>query len=76
MDEHMAIGLEPVDSIDDLCLGIRKAYIKHLYNNDVNISNTLVDLLRLVRGKLTYRTLTCSPLFICISTQWWITSSV
>lgn len=40
MDDHMAVVLEPVDSIDDLCLGIRRAYIKHLYNNDVSILNT------------------------------------
>ncbi|KAF9124745.1 hypothetical protein BGW39_007927 [Mortierella sp. 14UC] len=33
MDEHLA-GLEAVDSIDDICLGIRRAYIKHLYNNE------------------------------------------
>ncbi|KAF8948749.1 hypothetical protein BGZ47_002722 [Haplosporangium gracile] len=37
MDEHMAVGLEPVNSIDDLCLGIRRAYIKHLYNNDYTV---------------------------------------
>ncbi|KAF9155935.1 hypothetical protein BG015_007966 [Linnemannia schmuckeri] len=37
MDDHMAVGLEPVDSIDDLCLGIRRAYIKHLYNNDYTV---------------------------------------
>ncbi|KAG0200693.1 hypothetical protein BGX33_010838 [Mortierella sp. NVP41] len=34
MDDQVAVGLEPVDSIDDLCLDIRKAYIKHLYNNE------------------------------------------
>ncbi|KAF9339427.1 hypothetical protein BGZ91_005920 [Linnemannia elongata] len=37
MDDHMAVMLEPVDSIDDLCLGIRRAYIKHLYNNDYTV---------------------------------------
>ncbi|KAF9137073.1 hypothetical protein BGX30_010581 [Mortierella sp. GBA39] len=37
MDDHMAVVLEPVDSIDDLCLGIRRAYIKHLYNNDYTV---------------------------------------
>ncbi|KAK3845650.1 MAG: hypothetical protein J3R72DRAFT_19505 [Linnemannia gamsii] len=37
MDEHVAVGLEAVDSIDDLCLGIRRAYIKHLYNNEYTV---------------------------------------
>ncbi|KAF9908547.1 hypothetical protein EC991_009692 [Linnemannia zychae] len=36
MGERFA-GLETVDSIDDLCLGIRKAYIKHLYNNEYTV---------------------------------------
>ncbi|KAF9927756.1 hypothetical protein FBU30_002873 [Linnemannia zychae] len=40
MEEHAAFALEPVDSIDDLCLSIRKAYIKHLYNNE---QYTVVD---------------------------------
>ncbi|KAG0277137.1 hypothetical protein BGZ95_006454, partial [Linnemannia exigua] len=37
MDEHVAVGLEAVDSIDDLCLGIRRAYIRHLYNNEYTV---------------------------------------
>ena len=41
MDDQVAAGLEPVDSIDDVCLGIRKAYIKHLYNNEVTLTAVL-----------------------------------